>query len=59
MNKILISTLLCVSLLSGCQEGPAEKNGKKIDNKVEEIKDKLQNKGPAQKMGEKIDENTQ
>ncbi len=47
-----------VFFLAGCQEGPAEKQGKKIDNTVENIKDKIQNKGPAQKAGEKLDDMT-
>lgn len=57
-TKIFMSALLCIFLLSGCNEGPAEKKGKEIDNKVQEIKDNVQNKGPAQKAGEKIDEAT-
>jgi hypothetical protein len=57
MNKLKIGLLaiLGIFLLNGC-EGPAEKKGKKIDNAIEEVKDKVQNKGPAQKAGEKIDE---
>lgn len=54
LNAILLGAIF----LTGCQEGPSEKQGKKIDNAVEEAKDKIQNKGPAQKMGEKIDEAT-
>ncbi|STX28554.1 Uncharacterised protein [Legionella beliardensis] len=58
--KKLIACLMTVSVffLAGCQEGPAEKQGKKIDNTVENIKDKIQNKGPAQKAGEKLDDMT-
>ncbi|WP_419420799.1 hypothetical protein ACNVED_05755 [Legionella sp. D16C41] len=44
--------------LASCQQGPAEKKGKQLDNKVASIKDKIQNKGPAQKAGEKIDDIT-
>lgn len=51
-------TLGCL-LITGCQQGPAEKKGKKIDNAVQSFSDKLQNKGPLQKAGEKIDDLTE
>jgi hypothetical protein len=56
--KVLISFVVCAAFLVGCQEGPAEKKGKEIDNAVEKVQDKLQDKGPAQKAGEKIDDLT-
>lgn len=58
MKKItlLFITLLFSLFISGCSEGPAEKKGKSIDQAVEDVKDKIQNKGPAQKAGEKIDD---
>ena len=56
--KIIFAVVLSTLLLSGCNEGPAEKKGKQIDNTVEKIQDKLQNKGPVQKAGEKIDDAT-
>ncbi|WP_131782471.1 hypothetical protein [Legionella gresilensis] len=59
-SKKLLVCLISVSLFSliGCEQGPAEKQGKKVDNTVQKIKDKVENKGPAQKAGEKIDEIT-
>lgn len=51
----LTVTLLLSCLISACQEGPAEKKGKTIDNAVENLQDKIQHKGPAQKAGEKLD----
>jgi PBP1b-binding outer membrane lipoprotein LpoB len=56
--KIILFSVICIFLLNGCNEGPAETKGKKIDNKIQEVKDKIQNKGPAQKLGEKIDDKT-
>ena len=54
---LLATTLMATCLLSAC-EGPAEKKGKTIDNAVQNVKDKIQNKGPAQKAGEKLDDAT-
>lgn len=56
-NLLLVATSLLTSfLITGCQEGPAEKKGKSMDKAVENVKDKIQNKGPAQKAGEKVDD---
>lgn len=55
---LLATTLTTVCLVSACNEGPAEKKGKSIDNAVETLQDKIQNKGPAQKAGEKLDDAT-
>ncbi|MBA3537608.1 MAG: hypothetical protein H0T84_13540 [Tatlockia sp.] len=59
MKKNLLKTSIILSiislLLTGCQQGPAEKSGKKIDEKIQSLKDKVENKGPAQKAGEKLD----
>jgi hypothetical protein len=44
--------MLAAMLLGGCEDGPAERAGEKIDKAV----DKLTGKGPAEKLGEKIDE---
>jgi uncharacterized lipoprotein len=60
MKKFTLIFLgLVILLISACSEGPAEKKGKSIDQAVENVKDKIQNKGPAQKAGEKIDEVTE
>lgn len=56
--KFLGLISLSTGILIGCTEGPAEKSGKKLDNAVEQVQDKLQNKGPAQKAGEKLDKAT-
>lgn len=53
---LLITTLLASCFISACQEGPAEKKGKTLDESVENLRDKIQNKGPAQKAGEKLDD---
>lgn len=59
IKNIVLGLLVASSVVvAGCQEGPAEKQGKKIDNAVENAKDTIQNKGPAQKMGENVDEAT-
>lgn len=56
MKKFITLGFLSLSLLVvGCSEGPAEKNGRKVDNAVEKVKDSVQNKGPAQKAGERVD----
>lgn len=57
-HVLFATSLLSTLFLTACQEGPAETKGKKIDNAIEEAKDKIQNKGPAQKAGEKVDEVT-
>ena len=48
---ILAATGLTVGVLSGCEQGPMEKAGKKVDKAV----DALSGKGPAEKAGERID----
>ncbi|MBA2647994.1 MAG: hypothetical protein H0U75_00080 [Legionella sp.] len=54
---VLTGALLALSFsMSSCNQGPAEKKGKKIDNAVQSMQDKIQNKGPAQKAGEKLDD---
>lgn len=53
--KLVLLASLCAFLINACNEGPAEKKGKKLDNAVESIKDKIEDKGPAQKAGEKLD----
>jgi len=60
MKKLGLSLLvLCTLSLAACHEGPAEKKGKELDNAVQTVKDKIENKGPAQKLGEKVDDATQ
>jgi uncharacterized protein YjbJ (UPF0337 family) len=41
----------------GCErEGPVEKAGKKVDQAIEETKDKLHPEGPVEKAGKKVDQ---
>jgi uncharacterized protein YjbJ (UPF0337 family) len=41
----------------GCErEGPVEKAGKKVDQAVEDAKDKLHPEGPVEKAGKKVDQ---
>ena len=49
---VLAPMLLAVMLLAGCDDGPAERAGERIDKAV----DKLSGKGPVEKAGERIDE---
>jgi hypothetical protein len=44
--------VLATTALLGCEKGPMEKAGQKIDSAV----DKITGTGPAEKAGEKIDE---
>lgn len=44
--------LLSGGVLLGCQEGPAQETGAKVDKAI----DKLAGKGPAETAGERIDE---
>ena len=48
---MLAAAVLTVGVLSGCEQGPLEKAGKKVDKAV----DALSGKGPAEKAGEKVD----
>ena len=43
--------LLMAVFLAGCEEGPGQKTGKKIDRAL----DRLSGKGPVEKAGEKVD----
>jgi hypothetical protein len=50
--EALIGIMLLMGVaLAGCEQGPAEKAGEKIDRAL----DRLSGKGPAQKAGERID----
>jgi hypothetical protein len=40
----------------GCEsQGPVEQAGKKVDQTVESVKDKLNPEGPVEKAGKKVD----
>jgi len=49
---ILGAAFLAATVLVGCEDGPAERAGEKIDKAV----DTLSGKGPAEKVGERIDQ---
>ena len=45
--------------LTGCQEGPAERAGEKVDNAARAVRDTVNPpSGPAQEAGRKIDDAT-
>jgi hypothetical protein len=44
--------MLAATMLAGCEKGPAQKAGEKIDNAI----DKITGKRPAEKAGERIDD---
>jgi hypothetical protein len=60
MIRVLGSALLVMggALVGvGCErEGPVEQAGKKVDQAVEEAKDKLNPEGPVEKAGKKVDQ---
>jgi hypothetical protein len=56
LNQLIVGMvvlgLLGSGVLMGCEQGPAEKVGEKLDNAL----DKLSGKGPLEKAGERIDQ---
>jgi hypothetical protein len=65
-NPTTYSTMKTTLLLSLClipffatvscrEKGPAEKSGEKIDEVIEDVKDKVDPAGPVEKAGEKVD----
>ena len=56
MNQLVVGVvilgLLGTGVLTGCERGPAEKVGEKLDKAL----DKLSGKGPLEKAGERIDQ---
>ena len=51
MRIVMAMRAVCVLCPAGCDDGPGERTGKKID----EAWDRLTGKGPAEKAGERID----
>jgi hypothetical protein len=53
MNQFVVGVVFLglLSSVVGCEKGPAEKVGEKIDKAL----DKLSGKGPLEKAGERID----
>ncbi|QEH34927.1 hypothetical protein OJF2_34720 [Aquisphaera giovannonii] len=53
---VLLGSLLP---LAGCQEGPAERAGKQVDNAAKDVRDTVNPpKGPVEAAGRKIDDAT-
>lgn len=53
----VISIIPVLGLLSSCKEkGPAEEAGEKLDEAIEDVKDKVDPQGPAERVGEKVDD---
>ena len=52
VTRSVLIALLSAGVLLGCQKGPAQETGEKVDKAI----DKLPGKGPAEKVGERIDE---
>jgi hypothetical protein len=48
---MLAATVLSAGVLSGCEQGPMQKAGEKVDKAV----DKITGKGPVEKAGERVD----
>lgn len=57
LTSLAIALPLSLVLLFGCSEpGPAEQAGKKVDQAVEEVRDRIDPAGPAERAGREIDE---
>lgn len=56
-TTLLLSLCLAPFLVSvSCREkGPVEKTGEKVDEVIEDVKDKVDPAGPVEKAGEKVD----
>jgi hypothetical protein len=53
MTSMLMATLVAGVCLAGCEKGPLQKAGEKVDEVTGN--DKVIGKGPAEKTGRKID----
>jgi len=51
-SLLVLIASLSAGALFGCQKGPAQETGEKIDKAI----DKLSGKGPAEKAGERVDQ---
>ena len=52
LGVLLVVGFIGAGMLAGCEKGPAQKAGEKIDKAV----DKLTGKGTAEKAGERLDD---
>lgn len=53
VTSAILATLIAGLCLTGCQKGPMQKAGEKVDEITGQ--DKVLGKGPAEKAGRKID----
>jgi hypothetical protein len=53
MVSVIVSAVMAGTGLAGCEKGPVQKAGEKMDEVTGQ--DKLIGKGPAEKTGRKID----
>ena len=53
VTSAILATLIAGLCLTGCQKGPMQKAGEKVDEITG--RDKVLGKGPAEKAGRKID----
>jgi len=53
VTSVVLATLVAGLCLAGCEKGPMQKAGEKVDEVTGQ--DKLMGKGPAEKAGRKID----
>jgi hypothetical protein len=51
---VALVTLVSGVTVAGCEKGPVQKAGEKVDEALDQ--DKLIGKGPAEKVGDKVDE---
>jgi hypothetical protein len=51
IGSVIAMALVAGTVLGGCDQGPAQKAGSKIDRAL----DRLSGKGPVEKAGERID----
>jgi len=60
LSVLSVGLLLAAGLFACEQKGPAEKAGEKIDQTVEQAKEKIEDatkpEGPMEKAGKKVDE---
>ncbi|WZO95957.1 hypothetical protein EP7_002930 [Isosphaeraceae bacterium EP7] len=52
LSSLLLGTVLC---FTGCEKGPAEKMGEKVDNAAQDAKDIVVPPGPVEKVGREVD----
>jgi hypothetical protein len=52
LSRTVVIALLSVGVLFGCEKGPAQQTGEKVDKAI----DTLSGKGPVEKAGERVDE---